>query len=195
MHLGIIPNMLISLADTETNGMRLAKAFNPDGRLRCRAQVGNASGYRPTSIPDAQTHKGMTMSLKNVEFKIDIQDFDADASKRLKAARDEVAKIEAEITKAYLASDRFRSIRDLSGYGDYGTKYSPITRIENYRVVTSVNVDLVDDKPTAATRPTLYLGEKTVNALLSGKLLTDIQKKSLLKQIGFDADADVPADA
>lgn len=37
--------------------------------------------------------------------------------------------------------------------------------------------------------PALSIGEKTINALLTGKLLSDSEKKSLLKRIGVDLDS------
>lgn len=125
---------------------------------------------------------------KKVEFKIDIASFDKDGSARLRAAREEVAKIEKQISDAYLKSDRFTAACDLAGMSDFGTKNSPITRIENNKIVTTIYADLADDT-TVMNRPTLYLGEKTINMLLSGKLLDEAQKKALLKQIGFDADS------
>lgn len=126
---------------------------------------------------------------KTVEFKIDISTFDPEAWKRLVEARKAVADIEADIIKAYAKSERAKAAYDLAGFGDYGTKYNPITRIDASRISTSVNVDIDDGKATASPRPTLYLAEKTVNMLLSGKLLNDEQKKALLKQVGFDVDA------
>lgn len=129
----------------------------------------------------------MEMS-KRIEFTVNIAEFDKDAFGQLKAARDEVAKIEKQITDAYLKSDRFKAVCDLAGISDYGTKNSPITGIDKGRIVTAVYADIADDAASTTTRPTLYLGEKTVNMLLSGKLLDEAQKKALLKQIGFDAD-------
>lgn len=123
---------------------------------------------------------------KRIEFTINIADFDKEAFGQLKEARENVAKIEKQITDAYLKSDRFAAACDLAGLSDYGTKNSPITGIDKGRIVTAVYVDIADDAASAATRPTLYLGEKTINMLLSGKLLDASQKKALLKQIGFD---------
>lgn len=123
----------------------------------------------------------------NIEFKISIADFDADAWKRLGDARKEVASIEAEIIKSYKDSLRYKAALDLAGISDYSGKYTPITRIETSRIVTSVNVDTIDDREKPSG-PTLFLGEKTINALLSGKLLTDDQKKALLLQIGVDVE-------
>lgn len=127
---------------------------------------------------------------KIVEFKIDISNFDPEAWKRLVEARKAVADIEADILKAYAKSDRAKAAYDLAGFGDVThTKYNPITRIETSRISTSVNMDIDDGKATASPRPTLFLAEKTVNMLLSGKLLNDDQKKALLKQVGLDVDA------
>lgn len=127
------------------------------------------------------------MGTKGIEFKVSIKSFDGDAWKRLDTARKEVAKIQTEIMAAYEKSDRAKAAYDLAGFGDFGTKHNPIHRIDNDHISTRVNVDLPDD---AGSKPvkSLYLGEKTINALINGKLLTDDQKKALLKQIGVDLD-------
>lgn len=125
---------------------------------------------------------------KPINFTVSIHDFDKDAFGQLKAARDEVRKIEKQIVDAYLKSDRFKAACDLAGVSDYGTKNSPITDINKSMIVTTIYADIADDAASAISRPTLYLGEKTVNMLLSGKLLDEAQKKALLKQIGFDPD-------
>lgn len=122
----------------------------------------------------------------NLEFKISISDFDSAAWKRLQAARKEVSNIEAEIMKAYNDSPRMKAALDLAGFSDYGSKLTPVSRIETSRIVTNVTVDTVEPKGTVTRQ--LYLGEKTINALLNGKLLTDDQKKALLKQVGVDLD-------
>lgn len=127
------------------------------------------------------------MENKVVEFKVGIESFDADAWKRLDAARKEVAKLQTEIMAAYQKSDRAKAAYDLSGYGDYGSKHSPIHYIDGNNITTRINVDLGDETGSKPVKP-LYLGEKTINALINGKLLTDEQKKALLKQIGVDLD-------
>ena len=123
--------------------------------------------------------------MQTLKFEIEINSFDAVEFKRLKEAREQVKKIEDGIRDAYLKSDRFQAVMDLAGYGDYGTKYNPITCINGTRIVTNVQVDLEGEKPKPL-QP--YIPEKTVNMLLSGKLLNDDQKKALLKRIGFDLD-------
>ncbi len=127
------------------------------------------------------------MAGKVIEFKVSIESFDSDAWKRLDVARKEVAKIQTEITAAYAKSDRAKAAYDLAGYGSYGSKYSPIHHIEGNNISTKINVDLGDEGGAKPVRH-LSLGEKTLNALLNGKLLTDDQKKALLKQIGVDLD-------
>ncbi|WP_311272213.1 MULTISPECIES: hypothetical protein [unclassified Rhizobium] len=124
---------------------------------------------------------------KNIEFKVNISDFDGAAWKRLEAAHKEVAKIQTEILEAYQKSDRAKAAYDLAGFGSYGTKNNPVHRIEHGRILTNITVDLGDDE-RAKTVKYLNLGEKTLNALLNGKLLNDDQKKALLKQIGVDLD-------
>lgn len=127
------------------------------------------------------------MADKVIEFKINISEFDGEAWKRLDAARKEVAKIQTEILDAYQKSDRAKAAYDLAGFGNYGSKYNPNHRIETSRIVTTINVDLGDESVSKPVRH-LNLGEKTLNALLNGKLLNDDQKKALLKQVGVDLD-------
>lgn len=123
--------------------------------------------------------------MQTLKFEIEISSFDQDAYNRLKEAREQVKKIEDGIRDAYLKSDRFKAVTDLAGYGDYGTKYNPVTSISGTRIVTNVQVDLEGEKPKPL-QP--YIPEKTVNMLLSGKLLNDGQKRALLKRIGVDLD-------
>lgn len=127
------------------------------------------------------------MTQKRVEFKTQIVDFDKDAWERLKAARSAVDAIEKDIVKAYEKSDRLKAVLDLTGFNDFAQKANIATRIETTRIVSQTLVDLADEKAKTYTPP-LNLGEKTINALLSGKLLTDDQKKALLKRIGVDLD-------
>lgn len=125
---------------------------------------------------------------KRVEFKVNISDVNAEAWKRLDEARKTIAKIESEILDAYKKSDRAKAAYDLSGYGNYGTKYNPSHHIDGSRISTSIMIDVADDAEKSSA-PQLYLGEKTINALINGKLLNDDQKKALLKQIGVDLDS------
>lgn len=125
------------------------------------------------------------MTTKQAQFKISISDFDKAAWVRLKEARDLVSKIEKEISDAFQKSERFQAVRDLSGYGDHANKFSSFCRIEDSLIVSSTVVDLADE-PAGTYVPPLNIGEKTLNALLTGKLLDDDQKKILLKRIGVD---------
>ncbi|QIG74554.1 hypothetical protein EVC10_046 [Rhizobium phage RHph_Y25] len=127
------------------------------------------------------------MASRNVEFTVEIADFDADAAKRLSEARNLVSTIEKEIASAFEKSDRFKAVRDLAGLGDMGHKNSSFCRVDGRRIVARTYVELAEEK-TAKSTPYLSLGEKTVNTLLNGKLLTDEQKKALIKRLGFDLD-------
>lgn len=128
------------------------------------------------------------MANRSVKFKVDINDFDSAAWQRLKEARKLVEKTEKEIAEAFQKSDRFKAVRDLTGIGDYGQKLSHNCRVEGSRIVASTAVELDEVVKAAAYVLPLNLGEKTLNALLTGKLLDDAQKKALLKRIGVDLD-------
>lgn len=127
------------------------------------------------------------MATKRVEFKVSIADFDGKAWSSLKEARDLVSKIEKEISDAFQKSERFQAARDLAGFGDYGNKLSTFCQINGSHIVSQTYVDLADETVVAYVPP-LNIGEKTLNALLTGKLLDDAQKKALLKRIGVDLD-------
>lgn len=124
---------------------------------------------------------------KQVEFTVNISDFDADAWKRLSDARKLVEKIEREISESYQKSDKFKAVHDIAGNNDFGQKHMSYCRIHGSKIVANTVVELVETKPTTY-QPSLNLGEKTVNTLLNGKLLTDAQKKALVKRLGVDLD-------
>jgi hypothetical protein len=128
------------------------------------------------------------MANRSVTFKVEIRDFDAPAWDRLQEARKLVEKTEKEIAEAFQKSDRFKAVRDLTGFNDYGNKLSHHCRVEGARIVASTAVELDEVAKASAYVPPLNLGEKTLNALLTGKLLDDAQKKALLKRIGVDLD-------
>lgn len=128
------------------------------------------------------------MANRSVKFKVDINDFDYAAWQRLQEARKLVEKTEKEIAEAFQKSDRFKAVRDLTGIGDYGQKLSHNCRVEGSRIVASTSVELDEAVKPSTYVPPLNLGEKTLNALLTGKLLDDDQKKALLKRIGVDLD-------
>jgi hypothetical protein len=124
---------------------------------------------------------------KQIEFMVNISDFDADAWKRLSDARSQVEKIEREISDAYQKSDKFKAVHDIAGNNDFGQKNMSYCRIQGSKITATTSVELVETNP-ATHQPSLNLGEKTVNTLLNGKLLTDAQKKALVKRLGVDLD-------
>lgn len=126
---------------------------------------------------------------KNMQFAVNISDFDADAWKRMQEAHRQLESIKKEIIDSFQKSERAKAAYDLSGFGSLGSKYSPVHRIDGPRIVTSIRVEVEDSSDNKAQRPALNLGEKTINALINGKLLNDDQKKALLKQIGVDIDS------
>lgn len=125
------------------------------------------------------------MRTSTVEYKVEAVEIDKDLAKAAGEARNALAAAEKALIDAYVKSDRYKAMRDLAGYGSsaFG-KASVMPRIEGTRVVCRVMVDLPDEK----TGPQLYLDPKTANLLLSGKLLTDAEKRKLLKRLGVDFD-------
>ncbi|MCZ7488215.1 hypothetical protein [Rhizobium rhizogenes] len=126
---------------------------------------------------------------KNMQFSVNISDFDAAAWKRLQEAHSQLESAKKEIIDAFSKSERAKAAYDLSGFGSLGSKYSPVHRIDGPRILTSITVEIEEPPGKKACHPTLNLGEKTINALLNGRLLDDDQKKALLKQLGVDLES------
>lgn len=126
------------------------------------------------------------MTSSTIEFKVPVSQIDADAAKELKAARDVVQKIEARLIELYSATPRFAAMKDLQGNG--GSNYGK-GKVYPRVVGTELVVNLIVDHPAKPTSGLYFTGDpKTANLLLTGKLLTDAEKRKLLKRMGLDFD-------
>jgi hypothetical protein len=124
---------------------------------------------------------------EQVDFTIAVESFDQSLAAKLSKARAEVASIEREICNAFGKSDRFRALQDIAGNHDMGGKRMVVPPII---VGMHIKAQTVVDVAEKAPAPPAYFNitEKTANLLLSGKLLTNDQKKALIKRMGFDLD-------
>jgi hypothetical protein len=123
------------------------------------------------------------MRTSTVEYKIEAVLIDKDLAAAAQQARAALAAAEKALIDAYVKSDRYKALHDLAGFGSSAFGKSPVfPRIEGTRIVCRVMVDLPDE----TTGPQLYLDPKTANLLLGGKLLTDAEKRTLLKRMGVD---------
>jgi hypothetical protein len=125
---------------------------------------------------------------EQIKFRIDVFDFDHDLGAELKAARDAVFETEKKIIKAFNASDRLKAMRDIAGTSEYVQKNQIYPRINGGHIEAEFLVDLADQSK-APVNYGFNITEKTANLLLSGKFLTDAQKRALVKRMGFDLDA------
>lgn len=123
------------------------------------------------------------MRTSIVEYKIEAVEIDRDLAASVDLARNALRAAEKALIDAYVKSDRYKAMRDIAGYGSsaYG-KATVQPMLQGSRIVCRVMVDLPDE----TTGPQLYLDPKTANLLLSGKLLSDAEKRKLLKRMGVD---------
>lgn len=123
------------------------------------------------------------MRTSTVEYKVEAAEVDRDLANAVDAARQALAKAEKALIDVYVKSDRYKAMRDLVGYGSSAYGKAPVQPIlQGSRIVCRVMVDLPDE----TTGPQLYLDPKTANLLLGGKLLSDVEKRKLLKRLGVD---------
>lgn len=124
---------------------------------------------------------------EKIEFRISVYDFDNDLGDELKKANAAVTVVEQKILAAFVKSDRLKALKDIAGIGSMGSKNSFYPRIYAGQIQADIVVDVAGSEGTTA--PYFNIPEKTANLLLTGKLLTDDQKKALVKRMGFDLDS------
>jgi len=128
-----------------------------------------------------------------VKFAVPHSKLDADLVSRIKAAEAALIAVREEAQKAYLASDEGRGVlvMDAKEYGRSSISFkwpelTPGAATHGFGITVNVQEDY--DAKHLLRQPSVPIGEKTLNALLTGKLLTEAQKKALLKRIGVDLD-------
>lgn len=124
---------------------------------------------------------------EKIEFRISVYDFDNDLGEELKRANAAVTVIEQKILTAFAKSDRLKALKDIAGAGSANIKNSVYPRIYGGQIQADVVVDVAGSKDHAT--PYFNIPEKTANLLLTGKLLTDDQKKALVKRMGLELDS------
>lgn len=124
---------------------------------------------------------------EKIEFRISVYDFDKDLGEELKRANAAVTVVEQKILAAFAKSDRLKALKDIAGAGSSYTKNSVYPRIYGGQIQADVVVDVAGTD--GAATPYFNIPAKTANLLLTGKLLTDDQKKALIKRMGFDLDS------
>lgn len=123
------------------------------------------------------------MTTANVKYQVEMAAVDNDLAKAVNDARSALASAEKAMIEAYMKSPRYQAMLDLAGYGSSGYgKSTTYPFIQGSRIICNVMVDLEQE----VTRQQLYLDPKTANILLSGKLLSDDEKRQLLKDMGVE---------
>lgn len=123
------------------------------------------------------------MATAHVECKVEMANVDKDLAKAVSDARNALAAAEKAMIEAYRKSPRYQAMLDLTGHGNSGYGKAPMyPAIAGSQIICKVTVDLESAPP----RQQLYLDPKTANLLLSGKLLSDDEKRWLLKDMGVD---------
>lgn len=122
------------------------------------------------------------MRTSTVEYKIEAVEIDKDLAKVVADARQALDAAEKALIAAYVKSDRYKALRDMSGFGSGYNKSTFYPAVSGTRIVCRVLIDLPDEK----TGPQIFIDPKTANLLLTGKLLNDAEKRKLLKRIGVD---------
>lgn len=120
-----------------------------------------------------------------IKFNIPHSRMDAAKVERLKKAFDELKAIRSEIEADWRASNEGIGA---SAMVSAGFNYGKPTLNWSVSNELTANLEVSQDYDMSRmTSPTgLNIGEKTINALLTGKLLTDAQKKALIKRLGVD---------
>lgn len=116
--------------------------------------------------------------MATIRFNVKLSDFDREAFDKIRALDAQRSKIVEDVTRKFKESGRYRAAVDLADRDIYGEKMQPLVAFDR----TEFSVSLVVDEINPSPQPTQYLtiGEKTLNALLNGKLLSDAEKRKLI---------------
>lgn len=100
----------------------------------------------------------------------------------IEAAQAVVDKARADLIAAYKASPRGVGLAEVAKLGSYRSDKLNFSWDQYNNMIVSLEF-AADPQPSLA-QP--YLDPKTANMLLSGKLLTDEEKRVVLKRLGLD---------
>lgn len=120
--------------------------------------------------------------MSYVKLSVSVKSFAPALFERMKAAEATLAEVRKEIVEAYLATDDGKGVSAIAKPHKYGGE--KLTFIWDANGSMAVSLEVTDDGTFAnGTRQPLYLGEKTINMLLSGKLLDEAEKRKLLDHV------------
>lgn len=130
------------------------------------------------------------MKTDTIICKVTLSDVDKELAKAVHDARYALAAAEAAIVDAYKKSADYRALAAMATTGPYGEKIWPRPRVEGHRIVSLVSVE----KDEAPQPRRVNADPKTLNILLTGNLLTDVEKRQLLKDMGIELSDDEAAE-
>lgn len=119
--------------------------------------------------------------MKDLKYTVNLEDVDADLAKEWREANQKAREAADKLIAAYRKSERFSMAHDLSGMKGAGTKVN--MSVGEGKIDVTLRIQLADEPIDQRLN---RLDHSTVNLLINGKLLTDEQKRGLLKQIGID---------
>lgn len=118
-----------------------------------------------------------------VQFEVPASNVDREKWQQIDKAQRELDALKSSLLQTFRNSDRFVAALDLAGTKGrtYG-KHEVSVVLDGSTLRVSVPIDLIDenDKPKP-TLPSVLVDATTVNVLLTGKLLSDDEKRRLLK--------------
>lgn len=122
------------------------------------------------------------MTLHTINARIHAAEIDKELSAELRAAYERVTQIQEALLAKFRESGRYQAAKDIAGRTIYGKK-EIFPRWEGHDLILPIEVQL--DQPPPAY---VSVDSKTINVLLSGKILTNAEKRSLLKAMNVPLD-------
>lgn len=119
--------------------------------------------------------------MAKLKFSVKLVNFDQEAAAKLRRIDQERSDLISKAIFSFKNSPRFQAALDVATPGNYGEKDPTISFDGTYFHVT-IPCDIESDEAPAKStyRPPLSISEKTLNALLQGKILSDSEKRKLI---------------
>jgi hypothetical protein len=119
--------------------------------------------------------------MANIKFSVKLMDFDQETALKLRRLDQERSDLINKAIFSFKNSPRFQAARDVATLGNYGEK-EPTIKFDGTSFNVTIPCDIESDEAPAKStyRPPLSISEKTLNALLQGKILSDSEKRKLI---------------
>ena len=116
---------------------------------------------------------------RSITFQVSAASFDPELHKALREARAAFEKAQGDLIRKFQKSDRFQAACDAAGYGQSVSKSAPTVGIGGDYLCVSFYVDEFD--ASAPAYQAIQIDPKLANTLLHGKLLSDGEKRALVR--------------